>query len=125
MIQGAIHCMLGFFMTANYQWGFVILVLVIFSCVIFVRQAHKEDREEARLRKDMKDKYKSKVNPKKDDDHDANVEISTGGSQEDCNDYDGGYLKPKTKPSPPPKAAAAAPPKANAATELLSPIPED
>ena len=50
MIQGALHCLLGFFvMTQEWQWGFVITVGLILASVIIVRQAAREDREEARL----------------------------------------------------------------------------
>ena len=62
-----------------------------------MRQAHKEDHEEARLRKQQKDQYKKKsVDPKKDDD--ASVEITTSADSQPSkeeNNYDGAYLKPK------------------------------
>ena len=44
-------------MTQHWQWAFVVVVGVIFACVIFVRMAAKEDREEERLRKLQRAQY--------------------------------------------------------------------
>jgi len=48
MCQGALHMILGFFMTRTYSWGFLVTVGVIFFCLMIVRQAKKEEREEER-----------------------------------------------------------------------------
>ena len=58
MIQGGIHCLLGFFvMTEIWRWGFVIMVGFIMLCVILVRQAHREDRAEERMRQKEQEQY--------------------------------------------------------------------
>ena len=51
MVQGGLHCLLGFCMTEMWQWAFLVTVGVIFGCVVIVRQAQKEDREEEQLRR--------------------------------------------------------------------------
>lgn len=51
LTQGALHCVLGFFMTSSFQWPFIVVVGFILFCVVLVRQAAREDREEERMRK--------------------------------------------------------------------------
>ena len=57
MIQGGLHCILGFFMTRAFQWAFIVVVLFIFACVVIVRQAQKEDREEEKLKRLSQEKF--------------------------------------------------------------------
>ena len=38
-------------MTRAFQWAFIVVVLFIFACVVIVRQAQKEDREEEKLKR--------------------------------------------------------------------------
>ena len=132
MGQGGLHCLLGFLaMTENFQWAFLALVIIVFSCVIFVRMAHKEDREEAKLRKLRKDQYKQNMHDAKKNDDAVEIVVDQapyGRSSEEGSKvreeaepaYDGGYLKPaKHTPAPPPKA------KQQQQSQLLQPIPED
>jgi hypothetical protein len=57
MGQGALHMFLGFFMTKAYSWGFLIMVGVVLFCLIIVRQAHKEERDEERLSEKERSDY--------------------------------------------------------------------
>ena len=69
MVQGALHCIFGFFMTESFCWGFLVTVGVVFFCLVLVRQAQKEDREEERLLKMEKAQYECSASKmKKDDD---------------------------------------------------------
>ena len=47
-------------MTENWQWLFPLVLGAIFGCVVFVRQAHKEDREDQRLAEMERSQYDQK-----------------------------------------------------------------
>ena len=65
-------------MSEVWRWGFLICVGFILLCVVFVRQAHREDREEERLKQLERTQYDKR---KKNDGNDSDgVEISTGGA---------------------------------------------
>ena len=121
MVQGGLHCVLGFFMTKAYQWAFIVVVLFIFACVVIVRQAAKEDREEERIKKLSQEKYAE-----------ANKRERSAVSEEDAptvaykqapTEENVAYLTPKQAETP----KARPPPKAQKQRndELLVDIPEE
>mmetsp|Transcript_15095 Transcript_15095/g.19075 ORF Transcript_15095/g.19075 Transcript_15095/m.19075 type:complete len:176 (-) Transcript_15095:174-701(-) len=106
MSMGGAHCILGFFMTRAFQWAFVVVVLFILTCVIIVRQAQKEDREEERIRRLETEKYTqaSQAEPAKvgeSGDQDVSIAYLTPGEK-----ADGERPKQRTAApvTPPPKA---------------------
>ena len=116
-------------MTEQFCWGFVIAIVFILVCVILIRQAHKEDRDDERVSELEREQYEAKMKAAKvaDKEDDGSYDTADGAaednqSQEDHGSEGSAYLTPQ-------KAAGRAPPKASArqrtTTELLPPIPED
>ena len=90
MSQGLVHCLLGFFMTETFCWGFLVAVGSIFVCTMLVRQMHKEEREEERLKKMERDQYSGKGYKKEKVDDVSEPSITKQSNSDNGND--GAYL---------------------------------
>ena len=108
-------------MTEIWRWGFVIMAGFIMLCVILVRQAHREDRAEERMRQKEQDQYEQQKK-----DRDEGNDNSTEADENDYNqrsEYAGAYLTKPTK-----KRVTKMPPKASSVSQernqLLTTIKE-